>query len=427
MCIILLNPVLLWLFLLTATRAQLSQFPPALVANLSASLNTTWNKDVQLACMNAMATAGGLVNNPSGMLACYNVAVLEGSNGLFTGDVRLYSVAQSTLPTNSSIRLRVDFGKAGIVQSITQSQSPGPSQVSVMKRNPSPDPQPQNRNNFANASKGKNPAQSGSVVPSKAPGGSTNPPNSVTPVSKAPPTAASPKTQFSTNPEAALNPQSTVRPGSQAGVAKPQSDLVPISAGAFNPPTAENTVLAAILPEEQLQNPQQIQGSADRMLVTKQNITSMTVFEAAGVLIGSTSELLSDPLPQSTQNQEVKRLQFTGQLDVDLANSNPNNLGLAGSLLPRISLLVTAPDQSQHSIDMSKSTSAYLQGVRGSLIPIGTFVLPGRVFLGSDGSVDRTGLYISGIYFIVFVAMMVGGIWTRLSIRHEYRAQLRRN
>lgn len=92
-----------------------------LFRNVSSSLNQSWEDSVKKLCASAATTFN--VQNTARVMACYNVAALDEVNGLFAGDVRLYSTAPSQLGGGASIRLNVDFGAFAMIQSPLQSAS----------------------------------------------------------------------------------------------------------------------------------------------------------------------------------------------------------------------------------------------------------------------------------------------------------------
>jgi hypothetical protein len=53
----------------------------------------TWNQQVEAACQSAVDALNGNANNPSGMVACYNIAYLDTSQGKFEADLRIFNVS----------------------------------------------------------------------------------------------------------------------------------------------------------------------------------------------------------------------------------------------------------------------------------------------------------------------------------------------
>lgn len=88
-----------------------------------AALNDTWNTNVRQVCAQAAQRVGSSVGNEAGVLACYNVASLEETTGLFAGDLRLYSASVSSMPPGSTVRLNIDFGGAVSIRSVNETGS----------------------------------------------------------------------------------------------------------------------------------------------------------------------------------------------------------------------------------------------------------------------------------------------------------------
>lgn len=360
---------------LALVAAQQSALTPALVANLSSTLSSGWNTNVSSLCSQA-ATTAGTVNNPSGLLACYNVAALENFTGFFAGDLRLYSASQSSLPNGSRVSLNLDFGTAGTVQTLTDTSSPQASNTATRRK--------------------RNLVDEAVVMVQK---------RQLQVQAQIPPS----------------NPASTVRAGSVAAVAIPQVGVKPILASTLNPATVQNSVPPAVLPGERSLAAQQ----RAQLQVQSPANQNLAIAKVAQLQVSATTTMgsVQTAVVQRPAGQELEILQFVGKLNVQLADSNANGLGLKGSLLPKISLRVSSPNVADQVIDMSYSTRAYLVGIKGSLTPVGTFVLPGRVLFGRDGSVDKAGPIIVTIYTVIFLVMMTGGAFTRLQMRLQYRDQ----
>lgn len=58
--------------------------------------SSTWDKDTEAACTEALSKANGGPPNPSGMVACYNIRSFNNSNGIFQADLRLYRTSPPT-------------------------------------------------------------------------------------------------------------------------------------------------------------------------------------------------------------------------------------------------------------------------------------------------------------------------------------------
>jgi hypothetical protein len=56
----------------------------------------TWNQQVDAACQQAMNSLDGQADNPSGMVACYNIAYLSTTQGRFEADLRIFNVSAPT-------------------------------------------------------------------------------------------------------------------------------------------------------------------------------------------------------------------------------------------------------------------------------------------------------------------------------------------
>lgn len=374
--------------LILLTTAQQITFPVALTANVTSALSSEWNTNVTSLCSQAAVTVG-TANNPSGLIVCYNVAALESFTGFFSGDLRLYAVSQSTLPTGSKVQMNFDFGKAGTVQILNDNSS---STQSVSQATP------RRKRDISLLEKGHVHKRQNNIV---------------------------------------TNPLSTVQPGSYAAVAHPQSGIKSITATPITLVSSTQTLIPpAILPgERSLLSAQRLPIEAPKVQVPLANPTSSSSSSPPVAVLGlsskqpsvtSTTGSVQTPIARrSAAGQELEVLQFVGRLDVDLTNSKPNELGVAGSLLPKISLLVTTPDATNQTIDMSSSTRAFLIGVKGSLVTVNTFVLPGRILLGADGSTDKVGLFIVTIWTAIFLVIMSAGIITRYQMRVQYRTKTR--
>lgn len=58
--------------------------------------SSTWDKDTEAACQEALSNANDGPSNPSGMVACYNIRSFNDSNGIFQADLRLYQKSPPT-------------------------------------------------------------------------------------------------------------------------------------------------------------------------------------------------------------------------------------------------------------------------------------------------------------------------------------------
>lgn len=364
-------------FTILLAAAQQFSLPAVFVANISSTLSTEWNTNVTALCSRA-ATSAITVDNPTGLLACYNVAALESVTGLFAADLRLYGASPSAVPLGSQVQINLDFGKAGTIQILTDTSSAqSTSQGTRRKRDSSIDLE-------------------------------------LDDVSEA----------HQKRQNAPLNPSVTVQPGSIAGVAGPKAGIKAILASPVKLLAQQNSNPPAVLPGERslIQSvntqfaSQDAQIQARNQALAKQQASTSTTAAST-----STTGLVQTSLGQISAGQEVEVMQFVGRLDVVLADSNPNGLGVAGSLLPKISLLLTVPNAANQVIDMSTSTRAYLTGVKGSLVPVNTFILPGRILLGQDHSVDKAGLVVVGIWVVTFLVVKSGGLITRWRMRMQYR------
>lgn len=57
---------------------------------------STWDKDTEAACREALLKANNGPSNPSGMVACYNIRSFNSSDGTFQSDLRLYRTSAPT-------------------------------------------------------------------------------------------------------------------------------------------------------------------------------------------------------------------------------------------------------------------------------------------------------------------------------------------
>lgn len=58
--------------------------------------SSSWDKDTEAACTEALSKANDSPPNPSGMMACYNIRSFNNSNGTFQADLRLYRTSPPT-------------------------------------------------------------------------------------------------------------------------------------------------------------------------------------------------------------------------------------------------------------------------------------------------------------------------------------------
>jgi hypothetical protein len=54
---------------------------------------TQWNAQTIASCTTALGALNGNASNPSGMAACYNIAYLEKSTGVFQADLQLFTIS----------------------------------------------------------------------------------------------------------------------------------------------------------------------------------------------------------------------------------------------------------------------------------------------------------------------------------------------
>ncbi len=71
-------------------------FSSAMSAATEVAYPATWNQQVETACQNAVGELDGSSGNPSGMVACYNIAYLDTAKGRFEADLRIYNVSSSS-------------------------------------------------------------------------------------------------------------------------------------------------------------------------------------------------------------------------------------------------------------------------------------------------------------------------------------------
>lgn len=62
----------------------------------SSDTSSTWDKDAEAACTEALSKANDDSSNPSGIVACYNIRSFNNSNGTFQADLRLYQKSPPT-------------------------------------------------------------------------------------------------------------------------------------------------------------------------------------------------------------------------------------------------------------------------------------------------------------------------------------------
>ena len=249
-----------------------------------------------------------------------------------------------------------------------------------------------------------------------------------TPVGKAP--AKVVMAQASVASVGPAGPVSAIVAGSQAQVAAPASGLNAQTASVLLPPSASSNFTAAVLPGEKAVNllaaPTQNQQTQLAQSIQPAQIQQTQPAQTAQP---ANTVPIPVPVPQtqaSTSTQEIERFQFIGQIDVNQANADPRNIGPRAALLPRISLIVETPGQAAQSIDMTTSTRTYLLGIRGVSSPSGTFVMPGRILRGADGSGSGVGLYIVALWVVAFIVTLSAGTLTRLQQRREFRAHAAR-
>lgn len=58
--------------------------------------SSTWDKDTEAACTEALSKANDGSSNPSGLVACYNIRSFNNSNGTFQADLILYRTSPPT-------------------------------------------------------------------------------------------------------------------------------------------------------------------------------------------------------------------------------------------------------------------------------------------------------------------------------------------
>lgn len=347
--------------------------------DLSFVTTLAWNTQVDTLCSDAAAAASPGVgeNNPSGLMACYNIAAVENTTGLFSGDLRLYSMGKSTLGAGSSVQVTIDFGKSVGIQSSTELQM----RTSAI----------QNIRRSLLLHDDENLARFRSELPN-------------TIVRRIPQTGSNNDLR---------NP---IHPGSTAPVAKPSTGIKAIV------PTAvlgNSDTPAAILPGEG----RLTQSTVQAMSSPPGQIKSQAIrLPPAPTSVSSSSSSANNvPRPQ------VDKIQFLGKVDLDQANANPTGAGLLGSLQPRVFLTVTAPGSdggsSQTIIDMTSSTRSFLVGVSGAGIRKRStaYVIPGRILGGADRSETLVGLYLVAALTLIQVLAMAGGILTRWNMRRTYR------
>jgi hypothetical protein len=94
----------------------------------------TWNQEVESACQTAMSNLAGVADNESGMVACYNIAYLDTSKGLFEADLRIFNVSTATGSfvgvTEAEMMVTLSYGTAQLT-----SNSTGTMAFPVKKRN----------------------------------------------------------------------------------------------------------------------------------------------------------------------------------------------------------------------------------------------------------------------------------------------------
>jgi len=73
-----------------------SALSAALAAQTQVADPATWNQQVDVACQNAVDALNGQADNPSGMVACYNIAYLDTRVGKFEADLRIFNVSVET-------------------------------------------------------------------------------------------------------------------------------------------------------------------------------------------------------------------------------------------------------------------------------------------------------------------------------------------
>ncbi|CCG81969.1 protein of unknown function [Taphrina deformans PYCC 5710] len=305
------------------------------------------------------------ISNPSGLVACYNVAAIQSSSGLFAADLRFYTQGGTTMPSTASIQISLDFGGVATVQNFTSLQSDN------VKRHLS-----------------QTGDYSSLVVPER------------------PSATTLGLLRIRQLQSQTSNPINPIKAGSLAAVALPQSGLKPIQASAMI--GASNTA-PAVLPGEN-----RLKVATQAMQTTTRATSSATV---SGIPASSTR------LAAGTQ---VETIQFLGRADLSIANANPNGSGMLGSLLPRITLGISGAGAANQTIDMTILTRSFLVGVQGRANVTGQFVFPGRILGGADKSGSLVGVYLVGSYTVVLLTTMIGGVLTRFNMRRDFRNRARR-
>lgn len=224
-----------------------------------------------------------------------------------------------------------------------------------------------------------------------------------------------------------------IKAGTQAQVAAPAPELRAQSASDLN--AGSGMAAAAILPGEksinllagtaQTQQAQQAQQSLlqSAPLGTQQGQQAQAGQQGQSIQVQKLSQESTPTMSLGTPGQEVEKFQFVGQININLASSDPRNLGARGQLMPRIQLVIQT--EKEVLVSMDGDMRQYLIGVSGSSIPVGTTVIPGRTLGGADRSVNLTGLYVIGSWIVSFSTITITGLFTRILHRQKYRRQLK--
>lgn len=414
-----------------------------------------FNAIAQLACSQAINET--LPHNPAGLVICYNVANVSKISGIFSADIRVYAAHEWTLSKNTSVVLDINFSNAGSIKSLNSTQQ---IMNSVLRRDSVEDSSTVIQDTHlavGHLSTSDHGALNDDTIPralhllaeNTASQASVQGSAMIQLTNSGASMPMEAKDSHTQPGDALLGTRHS--PGSVAGMASPSPDLRRIKESPVEASGAK--IVPAIIPRYggQHTGPQSMQASAANATrasdspstiagqakdMLKQTTNSSLELQTSIVTEIETSDLAEtvnstslSPIvfsPQWQTGQEIANVQMVVQLDLELANTNPTDAGVYGSLLPQFTMRIAAnATEAAQVLDMRQSTMAYLVGIKGSSIPVGTFVFPGRSFLGQDGSVDRIGLFAVSIYIVLFVGTMIVGMGTRLHMRRQYRRKTR--
>lgn len=94
--------------------------------NTTSNLNMTqWDAQTMAACTSALETLNGVADNPSGMVACYNLPYWDNSTGVFQADLRLFMISppSGTFANISTQNVKVGLSYDGATVSAVNTSS----------------------------------------------------------------------------------------------------------------------------------------------------------------------------------------------------------------------------------------------------------------------------------------------------------------